>query len=63
MKTRAKYHNLSLVSLLTASIVIVSCGEVAELSSGSESSNGGSSDSIAESTEVVFPNLKFDGEK
>lgn len=63
MKTRAKYHSLSLVSLLTASIVIVSCGEVAEPSSGSESSNGSSSDSIAESTEVVFPNLKFDGEE
>ncbi len=29
MKTRAKYHSLSLVSLLTASIVIVSCGETA----------------------------------
>lgn len=63
MKTRAKYHSLSLVSLLTASIVIVSCGEAAEPSSGSESSNGSSSDSIAESTEVVFPNLKFDGEE
>ena len=48
MKTRAKYHSLSLVSLLTASIVIVSCGETAEPSSGSESSNDSSSDSIAE---------------